>query len=95
MLYEEKQQSEKNHNINMENRNKLTVSGAMDVECFDENEIVIHTTQGVLLVFGEEIHMEKLNTDSGEVAVLGKINALKYEDTKPVRDGFMRKLFGR
>ena len=95
MLYEDKQQVEKNHSLNLEKRNKLTISGATDVECFDENEIIIHTTQGVLIVSGAGIHMEKLNTDSGDVVVFGKINALKYEDTKPMRDGWMRKLIGR
>lgn len=47
MSYEEKQQpSAKTHSISMENRTKLNVTGVEDVESFDENAIIMNTSQG-------------------------------------------------
>ena len=49
MSYEEKQQpSAKTHSISMENRTKLSVTGVEDVESFDENAIIMNTSQGDL-----------------------------------------------
>ena len=36
------------HNLIMENRNRLTVSGVSDVESFDEQTVVIFTQMGEL-----------------------------------------------
>ncbi len=95
MIYEEKQQAKNPHNITLENREKLMITGVVDVECFDENEIIMQTTHGVLYVTGTDIHMEKLNTDSGDIVVFGIIYDLKYEDSKELHAGWMKKLFSK
>ena len=56
------------HNIIMENRKKVSVSGVDDVESFNEEEIVLHTeNQGILILKGAGLHINKLNVDSGDV----------------------------
>ena len=45
------------HHIMMEERSSLTVSGVSDVERFDENEIVMSTSKGTLVVTGENLHI--------------------------------------
>ena len=45
------------HRLTLDGRDKLTVSGVEDVERFDENEIVMNTTDGVLIVNGENLHI--------------------------------------
>ena len=83
------------HNVIMEGRKRLSVSGVDDVESFDENEIIMSTSQGVLFVRGKDLRIEKLSIDSGDVILEGEIDKLEYEDAvKPAGGGgFFARLF--
>ena len=78
------------HQITLEGRERLTVSGVEDVERFDENMIVMSTSAGTLVISGEGLHIGKLTLDGGELHVDGRVDAMSYEET--VRGGG---LFGR
>lgn len=83
------------HHVTMEERSSLTVSGVSDVERFDENEIVMSTSRGTLVVRGEELHIEKLSLDGGDLKVEGSVDALVYEDDGDGRErGLLARLFG-
>jgi sporulation protein YabP len=71
----------------LEERSSLTVSGVSDVERFDENEIVMTTSRGTLVVAGENLHIEKLSLDGGDLKVEGDIDALTYEEDRRERSG--------
>ena len=75
------------HHVSMEERSSLTVSGVSDVERFDENEIVMSTSRGTLVVTGENLHIEKLSLDGGDLKVEGDIDALTYEDDHREKGG--------
>ena len=64
-----------------------------DVESFDENEIVMSTSQGVLIVRGHGLRIEKLSLDSGDVVLEGEIEKLEYEDDVKVSGGLFSRLF--
>ena len=81
------------HHVTMEDRRGLTVSGVEDVERFDDANIVLSTTQGMLVVSGEGLHIEKLSLDGGDLKVEGKIDALSYEErTERNVGGFFSRL---
>lgn len=83
------------HHIILEEREQLIVSGVEEVERFDEEEIVMNTTAGTLVVGGAGLHIGKLNLDGGELHVDGSIHTLLYEDTAPRgQGGLLRRLFG-
>ena len=69
-------------------------SGAAEVESFDENTIVMVTVQGVLIVRGEELHIEKLSLDGGDLKVEGMVESLTYEEDRSRRGGFFSRLLG-
>ena len=77
----------------LEGRASLSVSGVEEVESFDENAIVMRTAQGTLVVRGEELHIEKLSLDGGDLRVEGMVDSLTYEDDGGVRGGFLARLF--
>ncbi len=66
------------HNLIMENRKKLSVSGVEDVESFNEEEIVLHTDMGVLVIRGEALHINKLSVEIGEVIIEGSVSGVEY-----------------
>ena len=84
------------HRLELDGRERLVVSGVEEVERFDEEEIVMATTAGTLVVGGEQLHIGKLNLDGGELHVDGSIHTLLYEDKTSGggQGGFLRRLFG-
>ncbi len=95
MTYEFKPQGELHHRLELEGRERLTVSGVEDVERFDESCIVMATCVGTLIVSGEELHIGKLSLDGGELHVDGHIDALTYEESAQQRGAsLLSRLFG-
>ena len=83
-----------NHQLTLDGRERLTVSGVEDVERFDENMIVMSTSAGTLVISGENLHIGKLSLDGGELHVDGQIDALSYEDQSYRRGGLLGRLLG-
>ena len=92
MAYETGQQLY--HRVELEGRDKLTVSGVEDVERFDELSVVMHTAAGVLVVSGEDLHIGKLSLDGGELLVEGHIDGLNFEDAPVRKSSFFSRLLG-
>lgn len=80
MGYEEKYKPELPHNVIMEGRERLSISGVEDVESFDEETIIVYTSKGILIVKGGDLHIEKLSLDGGDLSVEGRIDSLRYEE---------------
>ena len=67
-------------NVILENRNKLSISGVLDVLSFDDQIVILETELGLLTVKGENIKINKLSIDTSEVIVEGDISGLTYSD---------------
>ncbi len=92
MPYEESRSAE--HHLILEEREHLTVSGVEDVESFDETAVVMVTAQGVLIVRGEGLHIEKLSLDGGDLKVEGMVESLSYEEPRRGKGSLLRRLLG-
>ncbi len=91
MPYEELR-ADSGHHLILEERERLTVSGVEEVESFDENTIVMETVQGLLIVRGEGLHIEKLSLDGGDLKVEGTVESLTYEESRD-KGGFFSRLW--
>ena len=80
------------HELRLENRARLNVTGVREVESFDESAVVLHTAKGVLVIRGQSLHLQTLSIDGGQVAVDGTVDALVYEETQK-QGGFFSRLF--
>lgn len=69
------------HNIIMENRENLSISGIKSVENFDENIIVLESEMGELTIKGEKLHIAKMDIDTGDMKITGNIFGLIYNET--------------
>ncbi len=82
------------HCVSMEGRKQITLTGVKDVDSFDEQNITLITDYGELTLRGSGLHIGKLSTDSGEMSVEGKIDALIYsEEAHQQGGGFFSKVF--
>lgn len=86
--------TEGRHAVALDGRKKLSVSGVEEVESFDENTVVMVTAMGVLVVRGENLHIEALSLEGGELRVEGEIESLSYEEQTGRGGGLLSRLFG-
>ncbi len=88
MAYEESRVArDGEHRLVLEGREQLTVTGVEEVESFDENSIVMGTSKGVLVVRGEQLHIEQLSLDGGALKVEGYVDSITYEEERTARGG--------
>ena len=67
-------------NLILENREKLTITGVVDVLSFDDQIVIVETQLGLLTIKGENLRINKLSLDSLEVIIEGQIFNLGYSD---------------
>ena len=82
MTIDERKQMTSNtiQNVILENREKLTISGVLDVLSFDDQIVIVETELGLLTVKGESLRINKLSLDTTEVIVEGTIFNLSYSE---------------
>ena len=68
------------HKVSMLNRRTCTINGVNDVLSFDKHEILLETEQGMLMIKGDDLHVNRLTLDKGEVDIDGKIDSFTYSD---------------
>lgn len=81
------------HKLSLDMRRRLSMSGVVEVESFDESMICLTTTRGPLTVRGEGLHLQELKLGGGDVLIDGRIDSITYEEDAPV-GGFFSRLFG-
>ena len=67
-------------NLILENREKLTITGVVDVLSFDDQIVIVETQLGLLTVKGEDLRINKLSIDSLEVIIEGQIYNMGYSN---------------
>ena len=83
----------KEHKLSLENRSRMRLSGVEDVTGFDESLVLLSTSMGELTIRGQELHIEKIDLEQGQLELQGKIQELSYEDN--ARTGSLwSRLFG-
>ena len=92
-MAEEKRMQSIPHNLVLEDRKMLTVSGVSDVDSFDEQTVIVFTDMGELTVRGSNLHINRLSVEVGELTVEGNITALIYSDEAPKNGGFFSRVF--
>lgn len=73
-------------------RNSGYVSGVKDVISFDNTEVLLETTMGVLSIRGKELQVKQLSVEKGEVRLEGTLDSLQFSETRQEKN---KRLFGR
>ena len=81
------------HNLILEDRKKLLLSGVSDVDNFDEHTVTVFTDLGELLIKGDDLRVNKLSVETGELSIEGRISSMTYLDDQAKSSGFFSKVF--
>lgn len=68
------------HKLTLTNRGALSISGVVDVISFDLNEVLLETEAGMLTIKGQDLHVNRLTLEKGEVEISGNIDSLLYAE---------------
>ena len=77
-------------NVTLLDRRVINISGVEDVISFDENEIILKSSMGVLSVDGEGLHIIKMSVETGDLSVEGRIDGLFYIDREKPKQGLFK-----
>lgn len=84
------------HKLVVNNRKTCLVTGVLDVLSFDLNEVLLETEQGMLMIKGTDLHVNRLNLEKGEVDLSGNIDSITYSEIHGQNkngESFLQKLF--
>ena len=96
MIEDKKPTKPRAQNLILENREKLHISGVIDVESFNDECVVVDTELGLLIVKGIDLHINKLRIDNSELGIEGEIISCEYSDRDGSRNkggGFFARMF--
>jgi sporulation protein YabP len=68
------------HGVSLENRSRAVLTGVSDVKSFHEEEVVLDTTGGEMVITGKSLHIAKFTLEDGNLIMDGRIDAITYQE---------------
>lgn len=83
------------HEIKVIDRNVMSLSGIKKITSFDNEEFLMESNMGIILLKGEKLEIIKLDTHDGNVKIKGKLNSFTYIESvkKNKEESLLAKLF--
>lgn len=82
------------HNISINERKSIVLTGVKKIDSFDKEEFLLETSLGYIVIRGEDLEIVKLDTREGTVSIKGIIVGLSYIDEQ-ARKGKEDSIFNR
>ena len=82
------------HDIKISDRSQIYMTGIKKITSFDNEEFLMDTNLGILLLKGEGLELVKLDTHDGDVSIKGKVNSIAYAESRESgKESIISKLF--
>ncbi len=83
------------HQLQISERKQIMLTGIKKINSFDNEEFLMESVMGMILLKGSDLEIVKLDTHDGNVSIKGKIDSFTYMDDnkKSKEDSFLAKLF--
>lgn len=83
------------HEIKITDRSIISLSGIKKINSFDNEEFLMESNMGMILLKGEKLEIIKLDTHDGNVKIKGKLNSFTYIENikKQKEESLIAKLF--
>ena len=93
MIRMEEKQPAGVHRFSLENRRKAVITGVQDIHSFNENEVLLLSEAGKILLKGEQLHVR--NLEKGEAEVEGRVDSLLYltKNTHKKDESILKRMF--
>ncbi len=72
----------KSHGVSVSERSALVLTGIESIEGFDEENIIMKTHSDGLSIQGHGLHVDKFDSETGEMICSGTVDAIVYYDVK-------------
>ena len=82
-----------NQDVNIQNREKVRITGVNDVIGFDESFVDIDTELGKMIIRGEGLKIASLSLEQHELIVNGYVYSCEYEDISKNKKSIMGRMF--
>ena len=69
-------EEKRGHILQMQDRKSMLVTAVKDVDSFNNNEILLITEKGNMIIKGDGIHVKRLNLEKGEADIEGNFNSV-------------------
>ena len=79
------------HDLILESRTRLTITGVQKVLHCSAESAAIETGKGTLHLAGAQLNMTELDLEAGQAKFTGRIDTLEYTVSAPA-GGFLRRL---
>lgn len=73
------------YQLTLTNREMLQANGVIEVESFDDHEIIAASKLGPLVIKGEGLHIIQLNLEEGKLVLEGDIVSIQYVENKKAK----------
>lgn len=80
------------HQVTLVDREELSVEGVIGLGSYDENEIIMDTERGLLVIKGEGLDIKLLSLDKGNIVVEGAVRSLTYDEEPKNKKGLLGRL---
>ena len=80
-----------NHKVSLQSRNAIQITGVTNVESASESGMVLYVGSTLLTIEGENLKVQKIDVDAGNVEAVGLVKSMKYSDSKS-KGGLLKKL---
>lgn len=78
--------SDLNHRVILQERDRLHIEGGViHVHNYDSEKITLETNHGFMDLLGEQLNIEELNLEKGNMSVSGKLSSLSYSEGKGIK----------
>ncbi len=77
---EDKVKTGRTHGLSMQDRKKAEMTGITDVISFDPLKVVLESDYGLITIKGQQLHVNRLSVEKGEISVDGKIDSFVYSE---------------
>ncbi len=75
-----------NHSVTIVERKSILVTGVKKIESFDDEEFLMETVMGYLVLKGSDMELLKLDTLQGNVSIKGLLKSFAYVDENGKKD---------
>lgn len=91
----EKTTPQREHHVRINNRKEMEINGVKEIDSFDNEEFLLETNMGYLIIRGQNLQLKNLNVEDGLVQIQGKVYELTYVDEhhQEKAKGLFSKLF--